>query len=111
MVIMIIIYYYNYSYTYYNYSLFLGIGTTFGCFFVVTSIIIASVLGDGMSLLELTSTAFSLFFLIVTGIVELTFHPTIPAGVLTLLTAAIFLIDLVFLIRNTKFSFHTNQTN
>ena len=108
---MIIIYYYNYSYTYYNYSLFLGIGTTFGCFFVVTSIIIASVLGDGMSLLELTSTALSLFFLIVTGIVELTFHPTIPAGVLTLLTAAIFMIDLVFLIRNTKFSFHTNQTN
>ena len=116
---------------------FLTAGTTFGCTLIVISTIYGHVFGDKVSQLELSSTALSILFLFVTGIVEVTYSPCtgivndflgtisgflgtgeikigckeevvgglLAAGVLTFLTAGIFLIDLVFLVRSTRFSF------
>ena len=105
-------------------SLILGAGTTLGCSLLVTSTIIAHVLGDRVSLLELFSGALCLLFLCVTGMVVLSkgsslsifqsaegvFYPSkvggdmLPVGILTIMTAVVFLIDLVLLVRSTKFS-------
>ena len=93
-----------------NAGIHLIIGTSVGCCLITSSTIIAHVLGDKVSLMELTSDGLSVLFLFVTGILEVSGSASadmVATGILSLLTSVLFLVDLVMLVKNTKFSFQS----
>ena len=93
-----------------NAGIHLIIGTSVGCCLITSSTIIAHVLGDKVSLMELTSDGLSVLFLFVTGILEVSGSASadmVATGILSLLTSVLFLVDLVMLVKSTKFSFQS----
>ena len=87
-------------------GMFLSVGTSVGSCLIVSAAIIAHAIGDRVSLQELSSDALAALLLFVSGIVEISTYnkQLISAGILSLLTAAVFIVDLVMLVRNTKIS-------
>ena len=87
-------------------GMFLSAGTSVGCCLIVSAAIIAHAIGDKASLQELSSNALAALMLFVSGILEISTNDgqLISAGILSLLTAAVFIVDLVMVVKNTTIS-------